>query len=233
MRFIKRGLTAIGMGFVLGVAGWRSAEQWGTGIAFWLVGGVVLGVAVWLDWEWRRWGARRALAKGAAPHTHVGYPHMHQEARAVPVIPGAWVPAGATALAAAALFTLAAQPGAGPGAPGWLPVLSIAPAGAGVVALVAALVGVVLLALGVVPAFARAAGPLVAGPVALFVEMGLFAALLIGWLAASGALYAMPDRGPVLWAVSLAATLLLAVRLGFALRVAQVRRRVPQGAPGL
>jgi hypothetical protein len=62
--------------------------------------------------------------------------------------------------------------------------------------------------------------------------MGLVAALLIGWLAASGALYAMPDRGPALWAVSLAAALLLAVRLGFALRVVQARRRVPGGALG-
>lgn len=101
--------------------------------------------------------------------------------------------------------------------------LSLTPSAAGVVALVAALMGVVLLALGVVPAFARVAAPLATGPVALFVEMALFAALLIGWLAASGALYAMPDRGPVLWLASLAAALLLAVRLGFAVRMAQVR----------
>ncbi len=232
MRFIKSGLMAIGAGFLLGVGGWAAERYFGTDDAFWLVGGVALGVVVWLVAEWWRWGAHRALASGASPHSHTGYPHMHQETRPIPVIPGAWVPAGATALAAAALFTLAVQPGAND-ASGWLPVLSLAPAGARVVALMAALVGLVLLALGVVPAFARVAGPLAAGPVALFVGMGLFAALLIGWLAASGVLYAIPDRGPVLWVASLAATLLLAVRLGFALRVVQGRRRVPGGAPGL
>jgi hypothetical protein len=77
VRFIKSGLMAIGAGFLLGVAGWAAERYFGTDDAFWLVGGVVLGVVVWLVGEWWRWGARRALASGASPHSHIGYPHMH------------------------------------------------------------------------------------------------------------------------------------------------------------